>query len=70
MKSRDFCYWLQGYFEIDNTGEDLDSHKVEIIQRHLNMVFEHEIDPSFPDIKKLRKIHNTNDIDPSTKFAC
>ena len=55
MTSRDFCYWLQGYFEIHGAGprppepQDIDSlpaYKVNIIKRHLEMVFKHEIDPS------------------------
>ena len=49
MTSRDFCYWLQGYFEIrENKGEWLNKDQVRIIQNHLSMVFKHEIDPSFP----------------------
>jgi hypothetical protein len=54
MKSRDFCYWLQGFFEVQEAGRgerqlggrDLSNEQVLCIQRHLNMVFKHEIDPS------------------------
>lgn len=50
MKSRDFVYWLQGYFEIMNDPPGvvgaLSGKQVEIIKRHLAMVFKHEIDPS------------------------
>lgn len=46
MKSRDFCYWLQGFFELSGSPS-LDSNQVEAIRNHLNMVFAHEIDPSF-----------------------
>lgn len=47
MTSRDFCYWLQGFFEL--SGErNITSAQAETIKRHLNMVFIHEIDPSFP----------------------
>lgn len=54
MTSRDFCYWLQGYFEITairagkfegNIGED----EIACIRNHLAMVFKHEIDPSMGD---------------------
>lgn len=58
MTSRDFCYWLQGTFEI--MGDDMrffDEKQVAIIKAHLNMVFEHEIDPSFPDKKILSELH-------------
>lgn len=47
MNSRDFCFWLQGMFELTNL-KALDEKQVELIRRHLQMVFIHEIDPSFP----------------------
>lgn len=47
MTSRDFCFWLQGYFEIGNRqAQGLDIDQVEIVKRHLALVFKHEIDPS------------------------
>ncbi len=46
MTSRDFCYWLQGVFEV--AKPTLDTHQTELIRAHLMMVFVHEIDPSFP----------------------
>lgn len=59
MKSRDFCYWLQGYFEIEDPKAGLSPEKLELVKRHLNMVFAHEIDPSFgTDQEKLKKIHD------------
>lgn len=70
MTSRDFCYWLQGYFEIQqsNTREGvadisprLDDGQIETIRKHLEMVFVHEIDPSFgADSSKLNKIHDSS----------
>lgn len=60
MTSRDFCYWLQGYLEIrENKTSGINPAQTEMIQRHLNMVFKHEIDPSFgPDQIDLSKIHS------------
>jgi hypothetical protein len=52
MTSREFAYWLQGFFELqaDTTLTlTLTNKQVEIIKAHLNMVFIHEIDPSYPD---------------------
>lgn len=54
MTSRDFCYWLQGYFEIHGNRPvqepqstyNLNESQVEMIKNHLSMVFKHEIDPS------------------------
>jgi len=61
MTSRDFAYWLQGFFELENPKE-IDWKKTELIKKHLNLVFKHEIDPSMGDSKhqdELNKIHNT-----------
>jgi hypothetical protein len=40
MKPEEFCYWLQGVFEMTDT-EELNKKQTEILKRHLNMVFEH-----------------------------
>jgi len=47
LRSRDFAYWLQGLFELAD-AKRLDERQTELIRAHLNMVFIHEIDPSFP----------------------
>lgn len=60
MTSRDFVYWLQGFLEINGEPTVLSIKQVQIIQNHLNMVFKHEIDPSFGDEKaqtELSEIH-------------
>lgn len=63
MTSRDFCYWLQGYFEVvtaDSTDIPMTDKQVQMIQKHLALVFKHEIDPSMGDDKHqevLNKIH-------------
>ncbi len=49
MTSRDFCYWLQGYFEIrkaDGVSVEPTPEMLETIEKHLALVFNHEIDPS------------------------
>lgn len=56
MKSRDFCFWLQGYFEINNLDTPLTVMQQEVIKKHLAMVFIHEIDPSMPN-PKLDQVH-------------
>lgn len=60
MTSRDFCYWLQGFFEVSEAKE-LTPAQTEQVKKHLALAFVHEIDPSMggPDHqKKLNKIHN------------
>lgn len=52
MTAQAFCYWLQGYFEIsksDGTDVKLNSDQIEAVQKHLNMVFAHDIDPKAGD---------------------
>lgn len=66
MTSRDFCYWLQGYFEVadaDNLGISMTDKQVQMIKNHLSLVFKHEIDPSMGDKNhqnELNKIHSSN----------
>ena len=60
MQSRDFCYWLQGFFEISNKSE-FTPQQVNMIRNHLNLVFRHEIDPSMGSLAhqfELNQIHN------------
>jgi len=44
MNSIDFCFWLQGYFEVSDAKE-LTPSQTTIVKNHLNLVFRHEIDP-------------------------
>jgi erythromycin esterase-like protein len=50
MTSRDFCYWLQGYLEIQSASgvglNALNELQVKQIKNHLALVFVHEIDPA------------------------
>ncbi len=57
MTSRDFCFWLQGFFEI-SVPLDINSDQVDLIKRHLNLVFIHEIDPSMGDEQEQDKLNN------------
>lgn len=63
MTSRDFCYWLQGVMEIGNP-ESLNNTQIQTIKNHLNMVFLHEIDPSYGNQNhqtNLNNLHNTKE---------
>ena len=67
MTARDFCYWLQGYFEVSQASSRnaprLSSDQIDTIRRHLALVFAHDIDPKAggPDVqKKLDSIHPPN----------
>ena len=58
MTSRDFCYWLQGYIEL-SPMKSLSLHQIQEVQKHLSLVFKHEIDPAEQQ-EKLNAIHNDN----------
>lgn len=55
MSERDFCYWLTGFFEIQdasnqtNSGE-LNRSQVKIIRDHLNLVF-NKVTPNYIGLK-------------------
>ena len=69
MTSRDFAFWLQGYFEISGVDE-IGVPETEKIKKHLNLVFKHEIDPSMGDEKHqqvLNEIHSGT-FGPSNNF--
>lgn len=46
MSSKDFCYWLMGFFELQGDMESLNYTQIDAIRSHLRLVFKHEIDPS------------------------
>lgn len=48
MTSRDFAFWLQGFFEVSKAKE-LTEEQTNQVKAHLNLVFVHEIDPSMGD---------------------
>jgi preprotein translocase subunit SecA len=65
MHSREFAYWLMGFFEISkenpNFNGELNSAQVKMIEKHLSLVFVHEIDNSYGNKEhtdKLNEIHS------------
>jgi hypothetical protein len=45
MKSIEFCYWLQGLFELQDVAS-LNQKQTEVIKKHLKMVFAYEKQPN------------------------
>lgn len=39
MDALQFCYWLQGYFEVRREEVGLNNKQIEVIQDHLQLVF-------------------------------
>lgn len=65
MKAQEFCYWLQGFFEISGATPSepgtLNSQQTATIQRHLALVFQHDIDPQYGNADHqvvLQSIHD------------
>lgn len=56
MTSKDFVYWLQGFFELSEDNAALSEKQVATIKAHLTLVFLHEIDPSYSDDPMVQKI--------------
>ena len=63
MTSRDFCYWLQGIFEVADP-ESLNAEATAKIKAHLAMVFVHEIDPSMGDSAHQAKLDEAHEGKP------
>ena len=60
MTPRDFCYWMQGFFEINEVSQGngkiyLDAEQTECVKNHLNMVF-HHVDKTFGDEKHQKEL--------------
>lgn len=53
MTPENFCYWLQGYFEISNGEVQLSKEKVQIIQDHLDLVFRKVTPDRKPPVETL-----------------
>jgi hypothetical protein len=65
MTSRDFCFWLQGFLELRGKSEHgLSYEQTVCVERHLAMVFQHEIDPSMGDAKHQATLDNTHAAKP------
>lgn len=64
MKAVEFCYWLQGFFELTDVHtpkskeKGLTATQTDMVRKHLAMVFKHEIDPSYEDTGDLDEIHS------------
>lgn len=71
MTPTEFCYWLQGFFELQKVAETspqynntkINNQQAVLIEKHLNLVFAHSIDPKAgpPEHQQLlNSIHNSD----------
>ena len=58
MKATEFCFWLQGLFELAEP-KSLDEQQTDLIRRHLAMAFLHDIDKQAPESEQeaLNNLH-------------
>lgn len=56
MKATEFCYWLQGLFEMAEPVA-LTEKQTALVKAHLALVFVHDIDPSYGN-EKVQKVLN------------
>jgi hypothetical protein len=68
MLSRDFAYWLQGFFEISEE-RNLTPNQVNVIKKHLRLVFLHDIDPSMGNAKHQEALNKIHFSQPRYMFA-
>ena len=54
MQSRDFVFWLQGFFELTDPN-NLTNEQVQLIKAHLDLVFKHDV-----SIKRKEMEHYTS----------
>lgn len=69
MTARDFAFWLQGLFELTDTKE-LDAKQTDLIKKHLQLVFKHEIDPSMGDDKHQQELNDIHHGMSSITMRC
>lgn len=51
MKPQEFCYWLQGYFEVQNP-EALTKEQTQMVKDHLKLVFT-KVTPDPKEMKEM-----------------
>ena len=59
MNSQEFCYWLQGFFELCPDCSAFNKNQVQTIRNHLSLVFVHDIDPKTLQGKESPEQYNT-----------
>lgn len=69
MSSRDFCYWLQGFFEVADP-EHLTHSQLKMVKKHLSLVFKHEIDPSFGNEEHQAALNQIHDSSGDIRVRC
>lgn len=77
MKAHEFCYWLQGFFEIKDlelagSKWTFNNDQIRVIRQHLALAFKHDIDPKYGDDEHQQDLNNIHGGpgSPSPTFRC
>ena len=72
MTAREYVYWLCGFFEITGETKPLTVEQVDMIKRHLNLVFKHEIDASYLNLnqEEAQAIHDGKSHPNNQRIRC
>jgi len=52
INALNFAYWLQGYFELTDSGQQMSAQQVQIIKDHLDLVFT-KVTPNYLPIASI-----------------
>lgn len=66
MKAENFAYWLMGYIELADPELGLTPQQLDTVERHLRLVFIHDIDPKAGPKEvqdKLNDVHSPIDVE-------
>lgn len=69
MTPENFCYWLQGYFEISHT-KTLNAMQIQVVQDHLNLIFDKVTPDRGTFLTKFGIIHNPDYNPPKEVGYC
>jgi hypothetical protein len=64
MTEREFCYWLQGLFEVGKP-ETLNADQTEMIRQHLGLVFDRVINVATLDLSRIVHV-DASKVPPAT----
>ncbi len=74
MTPEQFCYWLQGFYEITGEVEGHSAEQVRVIKAHLGLVFQHVLDREHDkgDPQKAQQLDNIHrpDRQGPVKYRC
>ena len=74
MTPEQFCYWLQGFYELSGEEVTMSAAQVAVVRSHLGLVFHHVLDKEHDggDPKKaaqLNQLHSGSHKGP-VKYRC